>query len=91
MQGREKVLGNLRKELHIGNDAHAEIMDCVLSGKDPPRVAAAAVARCIAWSAACSRIAAGVSCCCWGVALLMDCRAWRAAALFLMRQPEAAV
>lgn len=45
-QGREKVLGNLRKELHIGNDAHAEIMECVLNGQDPPRVVAAAATRC---------------------------------------------
>lgn len=44
-QGREKVLGNLRKELNIGNDAHSEIMECVLNGRDPPRVAAAAAAR----------------------------------------------
>ena len=45
LQGREKVLGSLRKELHIGNDAHAEIMDCVLNGKAPPRLAAAAAVR----------------------------------------------
>ena len=45
LQGREKVLGSLRKELHIGNDAHAEIMDCVLNGKVPPRLAAAEAVR----------------------------------------------
>lgn len=45
MQKREKVLGNLRKELRIGEDTHAEIMDCVLSGKEPPRLIAAATAR----------------------------------------------
>jgi hypothetical protein len=45
------VLGSLRKELQIGNDAHAEIMDCVLSGKDPPRLAAAAAVRFVLASA----------------------------------------
>lgn len=45
LQGREKVLGSLRKELHIGNDAHAEIMDCVLNGKVPPPLAAASAVR----------------------------------------------
>ncbi len=45
-QGRERLLSDLRRQLAISNEAHAEIMAAVLDGVEPPRVLSAAAARC---------------------------------------------
>jgi hypothetical protein len=45
LQGRERVLSDLRRQLAISNEAHTEIMTAVMDGNEPPRIKAAAAAR----------------------------------------------
>ena len=45
VQGREKLMSDLRGALAISNDVHAELMEAVRDGREPARVAAAAAAR----------------------------------------------
>ena len=45
-QERSRLLTELRETLFVGTDAHLEILEAGRRGEMPPRIAAAAAARC---------------------------------------------